>query len=180
MNYIEPKKIATDFDKELRRIKTKFFNAAYPVKFINDTFFIFNKEKEELLILKWLFDQAKSVVIRLLFAPRNEEFSNRLLSKLQNFTNGKVRFNIIWNTRKIQPLFSNKDKVQHLSCVIYKGVCSCGADYIGETICNVNVRWNEHESEIDKNAECFKYFQEHLSHDFHWSVLSIALRNTFL
>ena len=79
-------------------------------------------------------------------------------------TNGKVRLNIIWNTRKIESLFNNKDKVQHLSCVIYKGVCSCGADYIGETtILYVKIRWNEHESGIDENSECFKHLQEHLS-----------------
>ena len=70
-------------------------------------------------------------------------------------------------------------KIQHLSCVIYKGVCSGGADYIGETIRNVKMRWNDHESGIDKNSECFKHLQEHLSHDFLWSVLSIAPRNTF-
>ena len=40
------KKIATDFDKELRRIKTKFLHAGYPVNFINDTFFRFNEEKK--------------------------------------------------------------------------------------------------------------------------------------
>ena len=104
-------------------------------------FFRFNKEKEELLIQKWLFDETKSVVIRLPFAPRNKKFSECFISKLQTFTNGKVRFNIIWNTRKIQSLFNNKDKVQHVSYVIYKGVCSCGADYIG----------------IDRNSECFKH-----------------------
>ena len=32
------KKIATDIDKELRRIKTKCLYAGYPVNFINDTF----------------------------------------------------------------------------------------------------------------------------------------------
>ena len=73
----------------------------------------------------------------------------------------------------------NKYKVQHLSCVIYKGVWSSGADYIGETIHNVIIRWNEHESGIDKNSECFKHLQEHSSHGFQWSVLSIASRNTF-
>ena len=56
------KKIATYFDKELRRTKTKFLHAGYPVKFINDTFFKFNEEKKELLIPKWLFDQTKLVV----------------------------------------------------------------------------------------------------------------------
>ena len=95
-------------------------------------FFRFNKEKEELLIQKWLFDETKSVVIRLPFAPRNKKFSECFISKLQT---------IIWNTRKIQSLFNNKDKVQHVSYVIYKGVCSCGADYIG----------------IDRNSECFKH-----------------------
>ena len=65
------KKIATDFDKELRRIETKFLHAYYPIKFINDIFFRFNEEREELLIPKCLFDETKVVVIRLTFAPRN-------------------------------------------------------------------------------------------------------------
>ena len=47
---------------------------------------------------------------------------------------------MIWNTREIQSLFNNKDKVQHLSCVIYKGVSSCGADYIGERIRNDKIK----------------------------------------
>ena len=29
-----------------------------------------------------------------------------------------------------------KYKVQHLSCVIYKGICSCVETYVGETICD--------------------------------------------
>ena len=103
--------------------------------------------------------------------------SEQFISKLQTFTNGKVGFDIIWNTSKIQSLFNNK--LCYLSCVIYKGVCSCGAGYIGETIRNVKIRRNEHESGIDKNSECFKHLQEHLSHGFQWSVLSIAPRNTF-
>ena len=135
-------------------------------------------KKKKNLIPKYLFDETKLVVIRLPFSPRNEKFSKHFISKFQTFTNGKVRFHIIWNTRKIS-LFSII-KVQHLSCVIYKGVCSCGADYIGETIRNVKVRWNEHERGIDKNLECFKHLQEHLSPGFNWLVLSIAPRNTFI
>ena len=140
VNYIETEKFVTDFDKELRRMKTKFLLAGYPVKFINDTFCRFNEEKEELLIPKWLFDETKLVLIRLPFAPRNEKFSKRFISILKTFTNCKVRFHIIWNIRKIQSIFSNKDKMQLLSYVIYKGVCSCGADDIGETIRNVEIR----------------------------------------
>ena len=126
-----------------------------------------------------LFDETKLVLIRLPFAPQNKKFSNLFISILKTFTNGKVRFHIIWNIRKIQSFFNNKDKAQHLSCAIYKGFCSCGEDFNGETIRNVKIRWNEHESGIDKNSECFKHFQEHLSHGFHWSVLSVAPRNTF-
>ena len=98
------------------------------------------EEKEESLIRKWLFDEIRLVVIRLPFAPRNQEFSKRFISILQTFANAEFRFNIIWNTRKIHSLFDNKDKVQHLSCVICKSVCSCGAYYIGETIRNVKIR----------------------------------------
>ena len=32
---------------------------------------------------------------------------------------------------------------------------------------------------VELNSECFKDLQECLSHDFQWSVLSIAPRNTF-
>ena len=32
----------------------------------------------------------------------------------------------------------------HPSCVIYRGKCSCGEEYIGETEKNVEKRWSEH------------------------------------
>ena len=41
-------------------------------------------------------------------------------------------------------LFNNRGKVKHHSCVIQRSICSCGADYIGETIINFEIRWNEH------------------------------------
>ena len=41
-----------------------------------------------------------------------------------------------WLTKKAKTLF----KVLHQACKIYKGVCSCGESYIGETIRNVEVR----------------------------------------
>ena len=84
------KKIEILFDKELRRINAKFLQCDYPVKFINDTFFRFNEEKEELLIPKLLFDKTKLVVIRLHFESRNQKFSKRFISKLLIFTNSKA------------------------------------------------------------------------------------------
>ena len=76
----------------------------------------------------------------------------------------------------MQFLFNSKDEVQHLSCIIYKGVCSCDADYIGDTISNVNIRWNEHERGIDKNSEYTKHFLEHFNDEFQCLLLSIAPR----
>lgn len=76
----------------------------------------------------------------------------------------------------MQSLFNNKYKVQHLSWIIYKGVCS---DHTGETKGNVDKRWNAHESVIEKNWECSKHLPEHFNHEVHWSLLSIVLRKTF-
>ena len=39
----------------------------------------------------------------------------------------------------MQSLFNNKDKLKHHSCVIYRDIFSCGADYIGETIRNSEI-----------------------------------------
>ena len=52
-----------------------------------------------------------------------------------------------------------KDKGQHLSCVSYKGICSCGKTYVGETIQNCKIRWDEH-------------------NEFSWYVLTRAPQNT--
>ena len=55
---------------------------------------------------------------------------------------------------KIQSLFNYIDKVQHHGCVIYCSVCLWGADYIGETIRNSEIRWKEHSTGRDKNSDC--------------------------
>ena len=98
---------------------------------------------------------------------------------MEIFTNYRVKFNIVWNTRKIKSLFNNKDKVSHYSCVIYTGICSCGADYIGETVRNAQLRWNEHENGTDKNSECAKHLNENDNHEFKWSILSLAPKMSF-
>ena len=51
---------------------------------------------------------------------------------------------ITWSTRNIQSLFPLKDKNDCKSFVIRKGVCSCGLCYNGETKCNAEIRWIEH------------------------------------
>ena len=66
-----------------------------------------------------------------------------------------------------------KDKNKHLSCRIYKGSCSCGEVYVGETKRNVSTRWNEHEHPHG-NSEPAKHLSNNPDHQFAWTVLSAA------
>ena len=84
---------------------------------------LFNQEKDEVLIPQWLFDDRKEHLILLTLAPAKEK----------SFMNQFKRFGTPEN-------------------VIYRGICSCGADYIGETVCNAHLRWNKHENGTDKNS----------------------------
>ena len=78
------------------------------------------------------------------FSKRNEKVGKTFISKLNNFTGFKHIFIVLWQTRQIKSLFNLKDKNTHRSHVVYKGDCSCGVDYIGETRRNVEVRIDEH------------------------------------
>ena len=79
MNYIEQKKPKKQQRfKELRRIKTKFYMLVILLSLSMTLFLRFSKEREELLILKWLLDETRSVAIELLSAPRNEKFSQQM------------------------------------------------------------------------------------------------------
>ena len=172
-------KITSNFSNKMKRIKIKHLQAGFPIHVINDVFHRFNQEKDEVLIPQSLFDDRKECLIRLPFAPANEKFVKSFINKMDMFRNYRVKFNIVWNTRKIKSLFNNKNKVSHYSCVIYRGICSCRADYIGETVCNAQLRWNEHENGTDKNSECVKHLNENNNHKFKWSILSLAPKISF-
>ena len=172
----QAKQIASDFKKELKRVKQKYRNAGFPLKFINETICNFERGKEEMIIPEWLFDERKTFSVRFPYSPANEKFSKVFMRKVENVTSDKVKVIIIWNTRKIQSLFNNKDQVKHHSCVIYRGICSCGADYIGETIRNSEIRWNEHSTGKDKNSDCVKHLNDNFDHEFR-RFLSRASKN---
>ena len=99
--------------------------------------------KYEVLVPQWLSDDRKECLIRLPFAPANEKFVKSFLNKFERFTKYKVKFHIAWSTHNIKSLFNNRHKVSHYSCVIYKEMCSCGADCIVETVRNAQLPWNE-------------------------------------
>ena len=130
------KKIASNFDIEIKRIVKKYTAAGFPSRFVLSIIDDFDSGKDNLIIPQWLFEERKAFTIHLPFSPSNENFVKRFISKLNYFTNEKCKFNVVWNTRKVQSLFPLKDKVDHYSCVIYRGDCSCDQNYIGETVRN--------------------------------------------
>ena len=160
------RQIASDFDKELKRIRQKCRNAGFPLKFINETICNFERGKEEMIIPEWLFDERKTFSVRFTYSRANEKFSEIFTRKVENFTNYKVKVIIIRSTRKIQSLFNNKDKVKHHGCVICRGICSCSEDYIGETVRNSEIRWNEHITGKDKNSDCTENLNDNFDHEF--------------
>ena len=72
----------------------------------------------------------------------------------------------LFETRQIKSLFNNKDKNTHRSKVVYKGDCSCGVDYIGETVRNLAVRIAEH-SNTAHTSEPAKHLRENRITFFH-------------
>ena len=117
------KRIASDVNHKSKRIRQKYRNTGFPLKFINETICNFERGKKEMIIPEWLFDERKTFPVRFPYSRANEK-----MRKVKIFTTDKVKVIIIRNTRKIQSLFNNKDKVKHHSCVIYRGICSYGAD----------------------------------------------------
>ena len=58
-----------------------------------------------------------------------------------------------------------KDLILYPSCKIYKGICSCGETYIGETIRKVEERWSKYNS-ADHKSEPAKHLADNEEHSF--------------
>ena len=56
--------------------------------------------------------------------------------------------------------------------MIYERVCSCQESYIGETVRNIEISWQEHE-DTQKDSEPAKYLQNSPTHSFTWKNLII-------
>ena len=54
--------------------------------------------------------------------------------------------------------------------MIYERVCSCQESYIGETVRNIEISWQEHE-DTQKDSEPAKYLQNSPTHSFTWKNL---------
>ena len=98
------------------------------------------------------------------------------LKKFHRFTKDRFDVAIKWKTKQVKSLFPLKDKNIHPSCVVYKGTCSCGETYIGETKRNASVRWEEHNNPT-KNSEPAKHLKSNIDHVFNWVILCMASKN---
>ena len=95
------------------------------------------------------------------------------MKKSDVFTDNKYDIRIKWITKKFKQLFKLKSSNLHPSCVIYEGVCSCQESYIGETVRNVEIRWQEYE-DTQKDSEPTKHLKNNPTHSFIWKVLLLA------
>ena len=113
----------------------------------NDLEWFINKTIEEFLT------PPEDESIRLPYCQQNASETGKFIRKLSLFTQGHFKFRIVWSTRQVRSLFKLKDKVSHVSNVVYLGTCiTCKADYVGETARNFDVRRSEHE-DLKHNSE---------------------------
>ena len=173
------KKITSDFGEEVSKIREKFRRANYPPRFTDSVIRQFEeKGDDELLIPANFFEVPKKFVsVNIPYCESNEILAKKFTTKFHEFTENTYSLNIKWNTKKVKSLFSLKSKNPHPSCKIYEGECNCGETYIGETVRNVEVRWNEHNS-LQGVSEPSRHLQNHPDHVFSWKVLFSAPSNT--
>ena len=97
--------------------------------------------------------------------------------KFHQFTYEKYDVAVELITRKVKSLFKVNDRNLHPSCKIYKGECTCGETYVGETVTNEKVRWAEH-SNINERSEPSKHLSLNVEHSFNRSLPQSALEST--
>ena len=105
------------------------------------------------------------LLLEIPYCEQNEIASKRFIKNFHHFTGGKYDMAVKRLTKKVKSLFPLKDRNLHLTCKIYKGICSCGETYIGETIRNVEERWSEHNS-ADNKSEPAKHLADNEEHSF--------------
>ena len=179
------KKIASNFENEIIKIRKKYIKADYPLRYINSVISAFNNEcalednNNNEGSNNNTEENKKRVIINLPFCSKNEEYAKTLLTKLKQFTGDKYSFIVVWKTRKIRSLFPLKDKISisHCSNVVYEGVCTCNENYIGVTERNSIVRFEEHNN-ATKTSEPAKHLSLNNNHSFIWTILSKASPNT--
>ena len=165
-------RISSNFS-EVKFISHKYEKADYHKGFINSVARQFQERSNQhkiddfdvCIIPPNFFDIPKSfILIELPFCENNEIKSKHFLKKFHRFAQDRFEVVIKWKTRQVKILFPLKNKS------IYKGTCSCGETYIGETIRNALLRWDEH-NDPTKKSEPAKHLKNNFNHVFNWIKL---------
>ena len=121
------KKIASNFDIEIRAIKAKYNKTGYLQRFIESVIrdFITPLDKDESFIIPPNMFAAKKpfLLLEIPYCEQNEIASKRFIKKFHQFTGDKYDTVVKWLTKKVKSLFPLKDRNLYPSCKIYKGVC---------------------------------------------------------
>ena len=123
-------------------------------------------------------DKKKAVLVEIPYCLKNKIPSKQFITKFGKFTNDTINVLIKWLTKKVKTLFKINDKSLLQACKIDESVYPCGESYIGETIWNVSVSSNEHNSPANKSNPS-KQVKDNLDHAFNWSVLANARKDMF-
>ena len=94
------KRISSNFLNEKGRIFKKYRLAGFPTAFINSVMRSFDNNDEE---PPWLFEENKKLTTRIQipFFPKNERSVYKIKSRIEMFTNGQVKLEVTWKTRKL-------------------------------------------------------------------------------
>ena len=76
------KKIASNFDIEIKRIVKKYTAAGFASRFALSVIDNLDSGKDNLIIPQWLFEERKAFTIHLPFSLSSESFVKRFISKL--------------------------------------------------------------------------------------------------
>ena len=79
-------------------IKAKNLKGSYPNGFIHYIINDFHQTKEDFLIPPSLFEEWKEISFQVPFYKRNEEKTKRIICKLEEYTNYKIKFRSSWKT----------------------------------------------------------------------------------
>ena len=102
------KRIANDFNFEVKRITKKFLLAGFPRNFIRNAIEYFNKDEDDFLIPEWLFDERKLILLRLSFSESNEKFTKSLIKNLVAFTNNNLNSKLFGTLKILDQSFKLK------------------------------------------------------------------------
>ena len=101
-----------------------------------------------------------------------------IISRLEEYTNYKIKFGYSWKTRKLWLLFTLKDPIFHKVNCIYMRTCTCKDFYTGETQRYSKVRWNKYCS-LRKSSEVGDHLLVNPDHNITWQITAKAPAQTF-